>query len=49
VAAGKVVLTGRMVDARHITEAVRLVQTVEGVTNVESRIVPLGFHPAEPL
>jgi hypothetical protein len=49
VAAGQVVLTGPMVDARYITEAVRLVQAVEGVTSVESRIVPLGFHPAEPL
>jgi len=49
VAAGQVVLTGPTVDARYITEAVRLVRAVEGVTSVESRIVPLGFHPAEPL
>ncbi len=47
VAAGHVVLTGPMVDAQYITEAVRLVRAVEGVTGVESRIVPLGFHPAE--
>jgi osmotically-inducible protein OsmY len=33
VAAGQVVLTGPMVDARYITEAVRLVQAVEGVSN----------------
>ncbi len=45
--AGQVVLTGPMVDAHYIAEAVRLVRSVEGVTGVESRIVPLGFHPVE--
>jgi cytidylate kinase len=47
VTGGHVVLTGQMVDARYIAEAVRLVRTVEGVTGVESHIVPLGFHPME--
>jgi osmotically-inducible protein OsmY len=41
VAAGHVVLTGPMVDAQYITEAARLVRAVEGVSGVESRIVPL--------
>ena len=45
--AGQVVLTGPMVDAHYIAEAVRLVRSVEGVTGVESRIVPLGFSPME--
>jgi cytidylate kinase len=45
--AGRVVLTGQMVDAHYIAEAVRLVRSVEGVTGVESRIVPVGFHPIE--
>ena len=47
VAAGRVVLTGAMADGKDIAEAVRLVSAVEGVTGVESRIVPLGFHPME--
>ena len=45
--AGEVILTGQMVDAHYIAEAVRLVRSVEGVTGVESRIVPLGFKPME--
>jgi cytidylate kinase len=47
VESGQVVLTGPMVDAQYIVEAVRLVRAVEGVTGVESHIVPLGFHPME--
>ena len=47
VKSGQVVLTGPMVDARYIAEAVRLVRAVEGVSGVESRIIPLGFHPME--
>jgi cytidylate kinase len=46
---GRVVLAGQMVDASYIAEAVRVVRAVEGVTVVESRIVPLGFQPAAPL
>jgi cytidylate kinase len=44
VKAGKVMLTGQMVDANYIAEAVRLVRSVEGVTGVESHIVPIGFQ-----
>jgi len=47
VKAGRVLLTGLMVDAHYIAEAVRLVRSVEGVTGVESHIVPLDFHPME--
>ena len=47
VKAGRVLLTGLMVDAHYIGEAVRLVRSVEGVTGVKSHIVPLGFHPME--
>ncbi|MFY9875932.1 MAG: cytidylate kinase family protein, partial [Rhodomicrobium sp.] len=47
VKAGRVLLTGLMVDAHYIAEAVRLVRSVEGVTGVKSHIVPLGFHPME--
>ncbi|MGC2397977.1 MAG: cytidylate kinase family protein [Rhodomicrobium sp.] len=47
VKAGQVILTGHMVDAHYITEAVRLVRAIEGVTGVESRIVPIGFQPVE--
>ena len=32
---------------KYIAEAVRLVRAVEGVTRVESHIVPLGFHRME--
>ena len=42
-----VVLTGPMADANYIVEALRLVRAVEGVTGVESRAVPVGFHPLE--
>jgi osmotically-inducible protein OsmY len=44
VKAGQVMLTGQMVDANYIAEAVRLVKSVEGVTRVESHIVPIGFQ-----
>ena len=47
VKAGQVMLTGQMVDAHYIAEAVRLVRSIEGVTGVESRIVPIGFQPTE--
>jgi len=47
VKAGQVMLTGQMVDAHYIAEAVRLVRSVEGVTGVESHIVPIGFQPIE--
>jgi len=47
VKAGQVILTGHMVDAHYIAEAVRLVRAIEGVTGVESRIVPIGFQPIE--
>ena len=45
VKAGQVMLTGQMVDAHYIAEAVRLVRSVEGVTGVKSHIVPIGFQP----
>ena len=44
VKAGQVMLTGQMVDANYIAEAVRLVRSVEGVTGVKSHIVPVGFQ-----
>jgi cytidylate kinase len=44
VKAGQVILTGQMVDAHYIAEAVRLVRSVEGVTGVKSHIVPIGFQ-----
>src|SRR4249920_24273 len=47
VKAGQVMLTGHMVDAHYIAEAVRLVRAVDGVTGVESHIVPIGFQPIE--
>ena len=47
VKAGQVMLTGQMVDAHYIAEAVRLVGSVEGVTGVKSHIVPVGFLPTE--
>ena len=47
VKAGQVILTGQMVDAHYIAEAVRLVRSVKGVTGVESRVVPIGFRPIE--
>ena len=47
VKAGKVMLTGHMVDAHYIAEAVRLVRAVEGVTGVESHIVPVRFQPRD--
>ena len=52
VKAGQVMLTGQMVDAHYIAEAVRLVRSVEGVTAVESISLlsassPLNFDKAE--
>jgi cytidylate kinase len=47
VKAGQVILTGQMVDAHYIAEAVRLVRSVEGVTGVKSHIVPVRFLPTE--
>ena len=44
VKAGQVMLTGQMVDAHYIAEAVRLVRSVEGVTGVKSHVVPVGFQ-----
>ena len=44
VKAGQVILTGHMVDAHYIAEAVRLVRAIEGVTGVESHIVAIGFQ-----
>jgi cytidylate kinase len=45
---GHVVLTGHMADSRYITEAVRAARAVEGVTGVESHVLPLSFlHPME--
>jgi len=44
VKAGQVILTGQMVDANYIAEAVRVVGSVEGVTGVKSHIVPIGFQ-----
>ena len=44
VKAGQVILTGQMVDANYIAEAVRLVRSVEGVTGVKSHIVAIGFQ-----
>jgi cytidylate kinase len=46
VSAGKVTLTGATSDERLIVEAVRLVQRVEGVKSVESRIAHIAFRPA---
>jgi osmotically-inducible protein OsmY len=45
---GKVVLTGATIDDRLIVEAVRLVQGVEGVERVESRITHIAFAPHGP-
>ena len=47
VKAGQVMLTGHMVDAHYIAEALRLVRAVDGVTGVESHIVPVRFQPRE--
>jgi cytidylate kinase len=47
VKAGQVMLTGQMVDAHYIAEAVSLVRSVEGVIGVESHIVPIGFQTIE--
>jgi cytidylate kinase len=40
---GKVILTGATIDERLIVEAVRLVQGIEGVERVESRIAHIAF------
>jgi cytidylate kinase len=46
VSSGKVTLSGATSDERLIVEAVRLVQRVEGVKSVESRIAHIAFRPA---
>jgi cytidylate kinase len=46
VSAGRVTLTGATSDERLIVEAVRLVQRVEGVKSVESKIAHIAFRPA---
>ena len=42
---GKVLLTGATTDEQMIVEAVRLVQSVEGVTAVESKVRHVAFVP----
>jgi cytidylate kinase len=44
---GKVILTGATTDEQLIVEAVRLLQGVEGVTGVTSRIEHIAFAPHE--
>ncbi len=44
---GKVVLTGATTDEQLIVEAVRLLQDVEGVTGVTSKIEHIAFAPHE--
>ena len=46
VSGGKVTLIGATSDERLIVEAVRLVQGVEGVNSVESKIAHIAFRPA---
>ena len=46
VSSGKVCLTGATSDERVIVEAIRLVQTVEGVKGVESKITHIAFRPS---
>ena len=48
VSGGKVVLTGATTDEKLIVEAVRLLQGVEGVERVESRITHIAFAPHRP-
>lgn len=45
VSAGKVLLTGATTDERMIVDAVRLLQSVEGVTTVESKVAHVAFIP----
>jgi cytidylate kinase len=45
---GKVVLTGATIDDKLIVEAVRLLQGIEGVERVESRIAHVAFAPHGP-
>jgi hypothetical protein len=45
---GKVVLTGATIDDKLIVEAVRLLQRIEGVERVESRIAHVAFAPHGP-
>ncbi len=42
---GKVILTGATIDDKLIVEAVRLLQGVEGVERVESKIAHIAFAP----
>ncbi|CAA2137708.1 cytidylate kinase family protein [Hyphomicrobium sp. ghe19] len=44
---GKVLLTGATTDEQMIVEAVRLLQGVEGVTSVESKVAHVAFVPHE--
>lgn len=46
VSSGKVSLTGASSDERMIVEAVRLIQAVEGVKGVESKIAHIAFRPS---
>ncbi len=45
---GKVVLTGATIDEKLIVEAVRLLQGIEGVERVESKIAHVAFAPHGP-
>ena len=45
VSGGKVTLTGATTDEKLIVDAVRLLQGVEGVTSVESKIKHVAFVP----
>lgn len=42
---GKVLLTGATTDEQMIVDAIRLLQGVEGVTGVESKVVHVAFAP----
>lgn len=42
---GKVLLTGATTDEQMIVDAVRLLQGVEGVTGVESKVAHVAFAP----
>jgi cytidylate kinase len=45
VSGGKVILTGATTDEKLIVDAVRLLQGVEGVTGVESKVAHIAFVP----
>lgn len=44
VQAGRIILSGALIDERLIADAIRLMHTIEGVTSVESRIGHLAFR-----